>query len=42
MILERDLEFWRYIQNLYEFVYMMYSKMDISYNILVSHVFSQN
>ena len=42
MILERSLEFWNYVQNLYGFIYMMYSNMDISYNILVSYVLSQN
>ena len=35
-------EIWSYVQNLYGFIYMMYSKMDTSYNILSFHTLSQN
>jgi hypothetical protein len=41
-ILERDPRFWRYVEDLYEFAYMICSMMNISYIILVSHILSQN
>ena len=39
-ILERDPRFWRYMLNLYGFVYIMYLMMNFFYIILVSHVLS--
>ena len=42
MILEINFEYWRHVQDLYGFIYMMYSNMDTTYNILVSHVLSHN
>jgi hypothetical protein len=42
IILEKDLGFWRHMQDLYGFVYIMYSMMNISYIIIVFHVLRQN